>query len=85
MSVRRTLDPVLRRVSFEREQSDDRIAAFAQTIDTRVVLEEPPEESVQGERPTDHPSTDASEVLARVSRLERAVTRVLEMLRRRSG
>jgi len=34
--VRRALDPVLRRVSFQREQTDDRIATSAQTIDTRI-------------------------------------------------
>jgi hypothetical protein len=34
--VCRALDPVLRRVSFKREQTDDRIAAAAQAIDARV-------------------------------------------------
>ena len=56
-----------------------------QAIDARVVLEGPLEEGAQTERPTDHPRTDPSEVLARVSRLERVVACVLEMLRRRSG
>jgi hypothetical protein len=34
--IRRAFDAVLRGIAFEREQANNRIAAFAQTIDTRI-------------------------------------------------
>jgi general secretion pathway protein A len=52
-----------------------------QTVDLQVKWDEPFEEMRQDARSGDH----ASELLVRLSRVERALTRVLTMLRRRSG
>jgi general secretion pathway protein A len=48
-------------------------------------LDESLEDMERGERSSRHAATDTNQLLARVSRLEKAVTRVLDMLRRRSA
>jgi hypothetical protein len=56
-----------------------------QAVDPQVTWDTPLEEIEHGARPLDDARTDASELLGRIARLEKAVTRVLTMLRRRSG
>jgi hypothetical protein len=36
VSVGRVFDPILRRASLEREQSDDRVTASARPVDARI-------------------------------------------------
>lgn len=60
-------------------------AEHAAMADSRSEWGESLEDMEGGERPSREGATEASQLLVRVSRLEKAVTRVLEMLRRRSG
>jgi thiosulfate dehydrogenase [quinone] large subunit len=56
-----------------------------QAVDPQIKWDLPLEEIEHVARPMDDARTDASELLGRIARLEKAVTRVLTMLRRRSG
>jgi putative secretion ATPase (PEP-CTERM system associated) len=61
-------------------------AGGEQTEPRAAALIEPRDKAERGARQrTNHTGTDISHLTARLSRLEKAVTRVLDMLRRRSG
>jgi len=68
----------------ERDQSEHRVDP-KQASSMRTEWDEPLEDNQKSEVSRRYPPADAPQLLARVSRLEKAVTRVLEMLRRRSA